>query len=89
MLVIWLKRTDFNSKFTEVEGNIPSISGLATTSALTAVKNKIPDSSSLVKKTDYETKISDIEKQMLIMIMTNILLLQNLILWLQGFLMQD
>ena len=89
MLVIWLKRTDFNSKITEVEGKIPSISGLATTSALTAVKNKIPDSSSLVKKTDYETKISDIEKKILIMIMTNILLLQNLILWLQGFLMQD
>ena len=42
---------------------MPSITGLATTSALTAVENKIPDVSSLVKKTDYNTKISDIEKK--------------------------
>ena len=32
-------------------------------SALTAVKNKIPDASSLVKKTDYDTKISEIGKK--------------------------
>ena len=42
---------------------IPSITGLATNSALTTVKNEIPDVSSLVKKTDYDTKISDIEKK--------------------------
>ena len=30
---------------------------------MTAVENKIPDVSSLVKKTDYDTKISDIEKK--------------------------
>ena len=40
-----------------------SITGLATNAALTAVENKIPDVSSLVKKTDYNTKISDIEKK--------------------------
>ena len=39
------------------------ITGLATNSALTAVKNKILDVSSLVKKTDYDAKISDIEKK--------------------------
>ena len=37
MLVIWLKITDFNAKITEV---IPSISRLATSSALTAIENK-------------------------------------------------
>ena len=52
---------------------MPSISGLATNSALTAVENKMPNVSSLVKKTDYNTKISEI------IIMTNILLLQNVI----------
>ena len=57
-----VKKTDFNSKISEVKGKIPSISGLATSSVLTAVENKIPDVSSLVKKTDYNTKISDIEK---------------------------
>ena len=55
------KKTDLNVKITEIEGKIPSITGLATNSALTAVVNKIPDVSSLVKKTDYDTKISEIE----------------------------
>ena len=36
---------------------------MATNSALTAVENKIPDVSSLVKKTDYKTKISEIENK--------------------------
>ena len=30
---------------------------------MTAVENKIPDVSSLVKKTDYDTKVSEIEKK--------------------------
>ena len=42
---------------------MPSISGLAANSALTAVENKIPDASNLVRKTDYDTKTSDIEKK--------------------------
>ena len=36
---------------------------MATTSALTAVENKIADVSSLVKKTDYDAKISDIQSK--------------------------
>ena len=44
---------------------MPSIAGLATTAALTAVKNKIPNVINLVKKTDYHAKISDIEKKYL------------------------
>ena len=55
-----LKKTDFDSKITEVEGKISSISGLATSSALTAVENKIPDVSSLVKKTDFDANIKKI-----------------------------
>ena len=34
----WIKKTDFNSKISEVEGKIHIINGLATTSALTAVE---------------------------------------------------
>ena len=41
----------------------PNITGLATNSALIAVKNKIPDVSSLVTKTGYNTKFSKIEKK--------------------------
>ena len=35
------KKTDLNAKITEAEGKILSITGLATSSALTAVENKI------------------------------------------------
>ena len=60
ILVVWLKK-HFNTKVTEIEGNIPSITGLATNSELSAVENEIPDISSLVKKTDFNTKATEIE----------------------------
>ena len=41
---------DYNTKISEIEGKIHSITDLDTTAALTAVKNKIPLVSSLVKK---------------------------------------
>ena len=56
-----IKKTDHNSKITEIEGKIPDISNLATKTALNKVENKIPDTSSLVKKYDYNTKITEIE----------------------------
>ena len=49
----------------KVESEIPDISNLATTSALTVVENKIPSLSNLVKKTDYDTKIEEIENRMI------------------------
>ena len=57
--------TDFVKKerLTELKKKIPDISTLATTTALTAVENKIYDVSSLVKKTNYNTKISELEKK--------------------------
>ena len=53
MLLIWLKKADFNTKVTEIEGKIPDASSFATKSALTVVENKIPDVSSLVKKNRF------------------------------------
>ena len=50
MLLLWLKKTDFNTKITEIEGKITDVSSFVTKSALTVVENKIPDVSSLVKK---------------------------------------
>ena len=38
-----VKKTNFDTKVTEIEGKIPSITGLATSSALTAVENKMPE----------------------------------------------
>ena len=58
---ILVNKTDFNTKVTEIEGKIPSISGLTTNLALTAVENKILDVSSLVKNTFFNTKITEIE----------------------------
>ena len=49
-------------KLTELENKIPDVSSLATKTALTAVENKI--ASSLVKKIDYDTKITEIEKKL-------------------------
>ena len=56
-----VKKTDFNTKVTEIEGKILDVSSLATKSALAVVENKIPDVSSLVKKTDFNTKVTEIE----------------------------
>ena len=42
---------------------MPSINNLASTTALTAVENKIPDVSNLVKKAEYNTKLNKIEKK--------------------------
>ena len=52
------------TKLTELENKIPDISSLATKAALTAVPYKIPSVNSLVIKTDYDTKISEIEKKL-------------------------
>ena len=60
MLVVWLKKTDFNTKVTEIEGKIPSIRGLGNNLELSAVENKIPDVSSLVEKTNLSAELKKI-----------------------------
>ena len=59
-----LGKKNCNAKITETEAKIPSISGLAINATLTVVENKIPNISSLVTKTDYNTKITEIEKKL-------------------------
>ena len=44
------KKTDYDSKINEIKGDIPSVAGLATTSTLNDVKNKISNNGGLVKK---------------------------------------
>ena len=55
--------TALNAKIKEVKNKIPNITNLATTSAPTAVETKIPNVSNLVKKTDYNTTISETENE--------------------------
>ena len=45
-----IKKSDYNTKISEIENKTPSISNLATKTALTTVENKIPSTSNLVKK---------------------------------------
>ena len=52
-----------NAKINEVKGKIPSITNVAATRALTSVENKIPGVIDLVKTTDYNTKIDEIQKK--------------------------
>ena len=47
-----------------MEGKILDVSSLAAKTVLTTVENKIPDVRSLVKETDYNTKITEIEKKL-------------------------
>ena len=57
------KIENIEDKIPDIKGKIPNITNLATGTALNAVENKIPSPSHLVKKTDYSTKINEIEKK--------------------------
>ena len=59
-----VKKTNYNTKITELENEIPDIGNLPTKAALTAVENKIPSVSNLVNKTGYNTKITEIENKL-------------------------
>ena len=79
--IIFALKTKYQTDKTELKNKSPDFSSLATKTASTAVENKISDVSSLVKKKQTMTQKSVILKRnLLIIIMTNILLLQSLIL---------
>ena len=83
-------KTKYQTDKTELENKIPDVSSLATKTALPAVENKIPTVSSLVKKKKTLTqKLVSMKRNLLIIIIINILQLQSLILSLLMFLMQD
>ena len=50
LILVNLLKKNYNAKISEIENKAPSLGGLATNSALTAVENKIPKASNLVKK---------------------------------------
>ena len=58
--LILATKTILNAKINEVKRELPSINKSATKTAFTAVENKIPNISNLVKNTDYNTKINEI-----------------------------
>ena len=50
-------------KSMKLKKQVASITNLVTTTALISAQNKIPNVSNLVKETDYNTKINEIEKK--------------------------
>ena len=73
--------TDFvkKVKLTELENKIPDVSSLATKTVLTTVENKLPDVSSLVRKQTITLNLEKLKINLIIIILTNILILQSLI----------
>ena len=66
-----------NAKINEVKGELPNITNLATTSALTVIENKMPSVRKKKKKLTIKQKLMKFKRKLLIIIMINILLLQN------------
>ena len=56
------KKKDYEAKINENKGKIPSITAA---NELNDVEKKIPSVSTLVKKADYDTKISKLRKNIL------------------------
>ena len=67
--------TDFvkKTKLTELENKIPDVSSLATKTTLTAAENKMPSVNNLIKKQTMKQKLVSLKRNLLIIIMTNIL----------------
>ena len=59
-----VKKTDFNTKVTEIEGKIPDLSNLVKktnfNTELTEIEGKIPDVSNLIKNTDLDSRLKKI-----------------------------
>ena len=67
------------AKLTELENKIRHVSSLATKTVLTAVENEIPMLLVLLKKQIIIQKLLKLKKNLLIIIMINMLLFQSLI----------
>ena len=64
ILVVLLKKTDYNTKIADIEGAVSNVTNLATKTALTSVENKISNVSNLVRKTGYNSKITKIKNKL-------------------------
>ena len=89
ILVELLKKLDYNSKISETESKIPNISGLATTSELTALEIKYLILAVQFQKQIMTQKLVKLKGKLATIIMINTLLIQNSTSLQQKFLMQD
>ena len=79
------------TKLTELEKKIPDLSNLATKTGIITVENKIPlvKKYLLLKKQTIILKLQKLKRNLMTIIMTNILIRKSLINQLQMFLMRD
>ena len=70
-------KTKYQTDKPELENKIPDESSLATKTALIAVENKISDVTTLVKKQTITQNLLKLKRNLLTIIMTNILQLQS------------
>ena len=74
-----LKKTDYNTKITELENQIPDISNLATKILVNKFENRIPDTSNLATKTlvnNVEDEIPNISNIVKMIITQRLLILK-------------
>ena len=57
MILVYLLKTSYYAKISEIKSEIRSITGLATTAALDDAKNKISSNSDWVKQKNHAAKI--------------------------------
>ena len=57
IIVDFLKKTGYDFKISEIRDKISCITDLANTATRSNVKNKTPDISDILKKTDYDAKL--------------------------------
>ena len=75
-----VKKTDYDVKIWEIKDKTPNATNLATKTALTTIENKYLMLAVLLKKQIVTLKLQKLKKNLIIIIMINILLLYSLIL---------
>ena len=75
-----VKKTDYDVKIWEIKDKTPNATNLATKTALTNIENKYLMLVVLLKKQIVTLKLQKLKKNLIIIIMINILLLHSLIL---------
>ena len=60
--------TTLNAKLNDIKNKIPDITNLAATAAFTTVGKKVPCVSGLIKKADYDAKIPQMGRNILLLV---------------------
>ena len=73
-----VKKTNYDAKIADIEGKIPDVTNLATKTVLPTVEKKCLVLVVLLKKQIIALKLQTLKINLILIIMTNILILQSL-----------